>query len=108
MKSAPRSFVSAGIFGLIRANISNLDTNISDPDRGLQLFIPLPFSNVEALRSGLPAQVHLKRGGSATCLKSPSMSSRRAVASVTLRIVCPAVRTSFPAMSITSRRSLLA
>ena len=61
-----------------------------------------------ALRSGLPGQGHLKRGGSATCLKISSMLSRPAVPTVTLRIVRPAVRTSFPATSITSRRSLFA
>ena len=77
---------------------------MSDLRAGLLLVTAPPFPNVE----GPPAQVHLKRGGLATRSKSSSRPSRRAVASVTLRIVWPAVRTSFPAMSITSRRSLLA
>ena len=72
-----------------------------------------PFSNVKrapfrSLCSGPPAQVPLKRGGSAACSKSSSMPRRRAVASVTFRILWPAVQTSFSAMSVTSRRRRVA
>ena len=103
----PRSLTSVGNFRRIRADTpSEPISRIQVENSRFSLSHPSRMSN--ALRSGLPGQGHLKRGGSATCLKISSMLSRPAVPTVTLRIVRPAVRTSFPAMSITSRRSLFA